>query len=239
MNRVVLFEQDRINSDRYALLDNFRREHLIQHLKIKKGDQLKVSVLGRGLGLAEIEEIQPERIQLKLLCPLEAPLLPEIHLYVATSRPPTMKKIVEHGTTLGVTHFHFFTAQLSQKSYLDSKVLLEENLNQLASLGISQSGKIWNAPQFFKYKDLFEAKDQIQGKHFLLSVKNGPSLLQAKPNFQGPLHFWIGPERGWTNQEEEILIKANIQAISLSQHILRVETAAFALLSQLEMLQLN
>jgi 16S rRNA (uracil1498-N3)-methyltransferase len=63
------------------------------------------------------------------------------------------------------------------------------------------------------------------------------SLLAAPPagqlNGAGAIELAIGPEGGWTPQEEALALAAGRQAVSLGPHILRCSTAAVAGLSLL------
>ncbi len=242
MNRVVLFEQDQINNDQFLLQDRIKVEHLLSHLKIKVGDQLKATIINHGLVQVRVTSIQGHQITLEKESSYERPNHPNLALVIATSRPPTMKKVIEHGTTLGVKSFHFFTAELSEKSYLKSKVLEEEKLQELASLGVSQSGCLWEMPRFKFSQNLTQAlqsQEEESSKLYLLSLKGKQTLLEQNPSFKESLAFFIGPERGWTQKEEKYLIENKVNPLLLSKHILRVETAAFALLSQMELLQLS
>ncbi len=242
MNRVVLFEQDRISNDQFIIRDEARLKHLTSHLKISTGDLLRAAIIGHGLASVAVHSLNNKEVILKVTDDFQRPCHNDISLIVATSRPPTMKKVIEHGTTLGVKHFHFFSAALSEKSYLQSKVLEESKLNELATLGLSQSGQLWQMPTFEFSKNLkqaLEKQNQNSSQNYLLSLRGERTLLNSRPDFNAPCAFFIGPERGWTNQEEDYLIENKVVPILLSQHILRVETAAFALLSQMELLQLS
>ena len=239
MNRVVLFEHDQFNSQLYSLRDIQRVEHLINHVRVSKGDELKVTIINKGLTKAKVQKVSGDEIILEVDNQLDTPHFPEVALIVATSRPPTLKKVIEHATTLGVSHFHFFTAKLSEKSYLKSKVLERSKLEELATLGIAQSGQVWKFPTFTFSNNLEEVIETVEGQNYILSLRQGKTLVQYNMDTTNRSNFFIGPERGWTQQEEELLLQHQVQPVILSRHILRVETACFALLSQLEMLQLN
>lgn len=240
MNRVVLFEHDRISSHEFKIDDKFRVDHITHHLGAKTGDSLKVTVIGQGLSQAQLISQSSGCLTLELIEDYKRPGQIDLSLVVATSRPPTMKKIIEHGTTLGVKHFHFFTASLSQKSYLQSKVLEKPKLLELATLGIAQSGRLWQLPSFEFSDSLDDAlKKNSNAQKYLLSLRGTETLLNKKPDRNKAMAFFIGPERGWTQNEENYLIENKAEPVLLSQHTLRVETAAFALLSQIELLSLS
>ena len=56
------------------------------------------------------------------------------------------ERILEHGTTLGVRDFIFFNSYFSEKSYLDSKILIPENSEKYILKGLSQTKKYVDPP---------------------------------------------------------------------------------------------
>jgi 16S rRNA (uracil1498-N3)-methyltransferase len=76
-----------------------------------------------------------------------------------------------------------------------------------------------------------------QGKRFILSLEAKNSFMDYNlaPNDQ--ISLAIGPERGWTAQEEELLESQNFQKVFLGPSVLRVEIATFAALGQLAMMR--
>lgn len=52
---------------------------------------------------------------------------------------------------------------------------------------------------------------------------------------QGPVAIWIGPEAGWTDEEEQLAKAAGIRGLQLGPRILRTETAAAVALTALAM----
>ena len=52
---------------------------------------------------------------------------------------------------------------------------------------------------------------------------------------QGPVAIWIGPEAGWTDEEEQMANAAGIRGLQLGPRILRTETAAAVALTALAM----
>ena len=54
------------------------------------------------------------------------------------------------------------------------------------------------------------------------------SVAVAQRGVRSRLHLFIGPEGGWTPQEEETMRRAGLMPVRLTATILRVETAAVA-----------
>ncbi len=239
MNRIILDETHKSaeNPDLYEITDRDVLDHLINHLQIKPRKKCKAILMGESLAVMDVVAVEEEKVTLKIV--IQQPAFPQLYtLLVATSRPPTMKKIIEHGSSLGVGRFVFFTGALSEKSYLTSKVLEEEEMKSMARLGLSQGASFCHDPQFIKADKLEEAVKYTQGIPCLLSLEEGHSLrnLDGHLDNKPPLTLAIGPERGWVMEEEQYLKSQEFIPIKLSPHTLRVEIATFVALGQLEML---
>lgn len=213
------------------------REHILNHLKLKVGDTFKATLLEKGTGFATIKEVKDTKITLEIQT-LDSPDIPEIHLCVATSRPPTLKKIIEHGTSLGVTHFHFFKGELSDKSYSMSKVLEPASMNSLARLGLEQGAKNFKTPTFENLDSFDKLSLPETPNRFILSLEERKLLSQQRIDFAAPVILLIGSERGWTAKEEDAFREKSFLPVFLSEHVLRTEIATFSALSQLEMIRL-
>ena len=235
LNSLIIFEHER-KEDLITITDEYRLNHLNSVLKIKLNQNLKISLLGSGLGQAEVKLIEKNRIELELSSEITQSDYPEWHLLVGLSRPPTMKKILEHATSLGVTHFHFFTGELSEKSYADSKIW-EENTSQKVLLdGLSQSARYWKLPKISIHKTI-ESIPSFDGfDRRISSLSDGSHSKMEKLDSKQPLVLAFGPERGFTQAEDNALRSKGFQAFSLGQGVLRVEIAVFSALGQCHLL---
>lgn len=246
---MVLNESDpglKIKDGLYLLRNPQVLEHLMGHLLIKEGDTIKVLAVGQGLGTATVIKTCPEEVTLDVNIN-EAGLTQNIHLLIGASRPPTIKKIIEHGTAFGVRSFSFFKAELSEKSYLTSKVFEEDNLNDLISKGLAQGAKYSDWPSVRRYSSLSssvssyleEAIQSGESQRFLMSLAADNTFEHHSLDFKQPITLAIGPERGWTKKEEIFLKENSFLPTVIGQSVLRVEIATFSALAQLAMLSLN
>lgn len=239
MNRVILFESEREKNDLFIIKKTNILDHLKNHLKVKVGDVIKVSIINDGIGNAQVLDIANSSISLKVFDIIPAKK-PELTLLVGLCRPPSMKKILEHGATFGLKRIIFFQAELSEKSYSTSKVLEHDSVEQLFTLGVSQSAIYDSFPDFKICSSLSEALEETSSTtqiyfHPYHTEETLTDLIKG-PNF---FSFIFGPERGFSKSELEVLKEKNIQSALLSQSILRVEMAVFSSLGQFELLRLN
>lgn len=234
MNRVFL-QNSLTEGNIFHLTDKLKVEHLLHHLKIVTGSEVKVAIEGKGLGTAIIRSCNEKEVFFEITEYSPAEKQPFV-LMVASSRPPTMKKILEHGTSLGVGKFIFFTGELSEKSYLKSKIYDKESLKDLLTLGIEQAGIFSELPEVVLANSLKEALSHTLGMRILLSLSEEKKWTPETFKEEKNITLAIGPERGWTKKEEEILVENQFLPFKISASTLRVEIATFAALGQLEYL---
>jgi 16S rRNA (uracil1498-N3)-methyltransferase len=230
MNSIILSDDQNIITDPKVLT------HLHQNLKLNIGDEVRVTLLNKGIAKARVQFIDEKKCQFEILSLNE--LVPSwIDLVVGISRPQTMKKILEHASTFGVSNFHFYKAELSEKSYLDSKIYETESINELLDLGLSQSALYATRPnvQLHKYNpaSLFEQNNQ----KFILDLSGDKTFLDYEIDFKSPIMLSIGPERGFIKSDIELFHQAGFKSVKISSSILRVEHAVYSAISQLELLR--
>ncbi len=249
MNRVILNELDKHtvrlhleDGDEFTLSRPSVCEHITGHLKAKLGQVLKVTLLNEALGEAKVTKLGPKEVTLKILNKSPTPR-PKVTMIIGACRPPTVKKILEHGSAFGVDKFIFFQAALSEKSYLTSKVFEDEKTYELLTLGLSQGARHCHLPQVRRSQSLEEAlsltEEGKSNQKFYLSLREGQTFLDEEPNIKEDITLTIGPERGWTQDEERILQEHGLKPIVVGPSILRVEMAIFSALGQLAMLELT
>lgn len=227
---MIVFEHECLEK-KIHISDVKRSTHVQDIIKIQEGQTLKVTVLNRGLTNATVKKLNKKSIELEIVSDFHKPVSPDWHVVVGLSRPPTMKKVLEHGSSLGIKHFHFLPATLSEKSYTSSKIWEEDKLQETLGDGISQSAYYWQLPKVSLYKSLSELPSFDSFDKRILSLAQGSGSMPSIDKSQ-PLVLAFGPERGWTANEDEQLRKTGFKPISIAPSVLRVEIALFATLGQ-------
>lgn len=234
MNSVVI-DKNQIDENKTVLLSSEQSAHLLNIVKVQLNSTLKLTILNEGIGSAKIIEIKNNEIRVKIIEIKDGLHFP-IEVIIGASRPPTLKKVIEHGSTMGVSRFHIVHCELTEKSYLQSKVLQNDQFTTLSKLGLSQSTVFYKQPEIKIYKSLNQLLSSINiDQKFILSPK-----VENKANFEllninSPSIFAIGPERGWSNTEVETFKENNFKEVAISPSVLRVETALFSLMSHLNL----
>ena len=233
MNSVILSNFDLVSENKY-LLDQAATKHLQEIVNIQVGDTLKVTILNQGLATAKVSGIS-DKVELEII-DNKAGLSFPIHFIIGASRPPTMKKVLEHGSSLGISSFHIMKGELSEKSYLQSKLYKNDEYKKLTRLGLSQSAVFFKDPNLEVETFYSQLNLPSTAQKYILSPYADKHIKDISIDISKDSIFAIGPERGWTEAEVQSFKDKGYQEVKLSPSILRVEIASFALLGHLNQL---
>jgi len=233
VNSIILSKNELSDGNIYEL-NKSSSEHLNSIIKAQAGDKLKATILDKGLAICEVLEVSP-LFKVKVIEELEGKSFP-ISFVIGASRPPTMKKVLEHGSSLGIQNFQVIKGELSEKSYLQSKVLQDEKYLELTRLGLSQSAVFYKDPTVKINPFLNKMEIPETEQKFILSPYAKEHVKDISIDIEKPSVFAIGPERGWTDSELDKFKKLGFKEIKISPSILRVEIATFALMGYLNQL---
>lgn len=218
-----------------AVLSDRRLVHLREVLRAGVGDSVGVGVEGGALGRASIVALDERAATVELILTDRPPPALDVTLALALPRPPTLRKVLQQATALGVKRFVLFRAERVEKSYFSSHGLHDHALAEDLRLGLEQA------------RDTIVPTVEIRPEHFgrfvrerLPALTEGRTLLLAHPGAAtpcprspiGPATLMIGPEGGFIPAEVAALAPL-ARTIDLGPRILRVETAVVALLSRL------
>lgn len=146
----------------------------------------------------------------------------ELTLYNALpNKLEKIEYIIQKGTEIGFTKFHFFRTDRSQKLVIsdNKKIRLEKIITE----AVEQSGRAI-IPEII-ISDNFDINNLPSGKNIFFHTKNDNSqdLKSISKNTWDQINLFVGPEGGWSENEVEILEK-NTSRVHLGNRILRTET---------------
>ena len=239
MNQLLIYPEEILDSKKVKLVDPDRLDHLKKVLKLKTGARIRVCIVDVGVGTATILDLQESECVLEIE-KINSGLSPWCTLYVGLCRPPTLQKIFEHGTCMGIRSFHIVQAHLSEKSYWDSRLFRQKGFEKYFKLGLAQSNSYYRIPSLHRHYHLKNLSFEEDGQKKLLLDPGGCQLISdqdfpAREN----VTLCIGPERGWTEAEVLTLDSQGFQPVKVSSSLLRVEHALFHALAQLELIRLQ
>lgn len=168
---------------------------------------------------------------------------PGLRITVAQALPRTSEKIeqvLQHGTEVGAAGFILFSgarsvARLAQNEKVEKRLERWRGIVRSAS---EQSGRgvlpdvVWRNAARDVVGDDFPRFD-----HILLAYEMADKplrlALDALPDSMTRILVLVGPEGGFSTDEVSLFIRSGADSISLGPRILRTETAALVLLSQI------
>lgn len=212
-----------------------KAKHIISILKLGVGDKLKVGLLNGGIGEALIKDVSREG-QIDLIFPSSqelnsAPVRFPIHLVLGHPRIPVIQRLVKDFSSLGVSRISVLGTELSEKSYWNSRFWeREEWINHIWE-GAEQGGYVSlpSVEKFWSLRDFLEKVPHTDLScyfHLNPDLPFGlPYLLEHVKDHSGDgVAFALGPERGWTNREIDLLNSHNWQGLFLGPGVWRTES---------------
>lgn len=101
-------------------LEDPRSRHIVNILKAGAGDALKAGVVNGPIGRLDILQITEKNIHFSFTPGEPPPRLHPLHLIIGAPRPLVTKRLLKDLSSLGIQSLHFVTAELCEKSYLES-----------------------------------------------------------------------------------------------------------------------
>lgn len=227
MNSLIIFEEEL--SGNIARISGTHLKYLRELHDLKVGRILPVNLYKGPCGRGEI--LSNSESEVTVSFGAERPSLPlnPIILIVAIPRPQTQKKIIHLASCLGLEELHFVRSTNSEKSYLSSKSLLDENIKWEVIKGLEQSGeslpvKVVVHERFKIFiEDLLPSITKEAGRKILFDTVTTKTEMGSVTTSKGVLAF--GPESGWSDYERDRFRELGFTSESLGSRILRCETA--------------
>ena len=223
---IILFDASELK--KHIPLDDPRIVHMTKILGLKEGDGFTAGIIGGKRGKAVLETKFGDGWSIQFHPTEDAPLPHPITIILGCPRPPVARRIIRDLTAMGVTEIRFCSTNLSEKSYLSSK-LWSEGLWKKALIEGGMQGGATHLASINTYTHLSHALANLpEGDSILRIALDNGSASSRLP--RTALHadcaiLAIGPERGWSNEERSILQAQDFRLTCLGDRILRTETA--------------
>lgn len=215
-----------------VLLEGEEAHHLVRVMRGRVGERVELVNGKNQLGIATIATVQ-KKVELLITQVTETPApLFKVILCQGLCRSNRLDTIIEKGTELGMHELWIFPGELSEKKEMSSNQIKRNE--GIAISAMKQSGrldlpKISFAPPLLKWESLdypsYFGDTSPQAPLFL-------SQLQTEKPEKGVL-FFVGPESGFSKEEERHLTILGAHGVKLHPHILRTDTAPLVALSLL------
>ncbi len=213
-----------------AALVGAQAEHLARVLRARIGQEFDIVAEGR-VRRGHIVSVTPEKVEFELGEDLPAAALPDITLLLAIFKFDRMEWAIEKITELGVTRMVPLIAKRTDSHLASAAAKRVERWRRIVREAAQQSRRA--APPEITAPARFEEILSVPaGRRIVLSeAEEQISLKQAVAGWKGTLALAVGPEGGWTSEEERAFREQGWIAASLGPTILRAETAAIAAVS--------
>ncbi len=223
--------QEQILEGQFVLKGRDAR-HISQVLRMTAGETLSLSTDGGRLYEGRVKEIVPELI-LEVLREIPAPQLPfDVHLHLAFLKKDKLEWVIQKACELNVSSVHFFPSKRAVLGELSDKKT--ERFGRIVAESMKQCGRLVELK--LQIDETFDEDSfLLPGTHLWCDVplmsKAAVLFSEVVSKSKMPIHLWVGPEGGWSSEEQERAIKAQVSFVTLGPLVLRAETAAIAAMS--------
>lgn len=155
-------------------------------------------------------------------------------------RPQTCRKVLRAAASLGIGRLLFFQADKSEKGYIDSSLWKSGEWRELLLEGVEQAFDPQIPETELLRSGLSEAVRRLKSlytEHELCGIAldnyEAQVELQRTVRPEGTVAHVVavGPERGWSADEREVLRRANYQLAHMGHRVMRTEIAVTAAVS--------
>jgi 16S rRNA (uracil1498-N3)-methyltransferase len=216
-----------------ALLKGDQAAHLIRVLRAQPGMEYDV-VAGDRVWHAAVSSVGGDAVVFALISEIEAEAALPVTLLLSVFKFDRMEWIIEKGTELGAERFVPVTARRSEKHLVQAAPARVERWRRVAREAAKQSRRsdVPTVEDVVAMRAAVSMKADPPGLNLLLAEQERSMTLSDSLKQAGAgriaVHLAVGPEGGWTTDEEALFASEGWQAVSLGPRILRAETAGIA-----------
>lgn len=214
-----------------AALTGANAAHLARVLRARVGQEFDL-VAGDRLRRAVVTRVDHERVEFSLHETLDAAALLEIVVLLSVFKFDGFEWAVEKCTELGAARIVPILARRTDSNLAHAAAKRVERWRKIAFEASQQSRRL-SPPAI---DDPIRLKDAV-GIDFATRVllseneKNISLRELLERSTKLPLALAVGPEGGWSEEEEKLFASSGWSAVTLGATVLRAETAAIAALA--------
>jgi 16S rRNA (uracil1498-N3)-methyltransferase len=231
---LLLIEAGERRGDGTARVGGRKARHLAEVLGKGEGGTVRVGELGGLLGEGVIERVDADGSAIVRYTVTEPPPpASPVQLVLALPRPPMLRRILLHATTLGVKRIVLVHTARVEKSFWGSHSLRDEAMGEQLRLGLEQARDTVLPTVELRRRFRPFVEDELRGAPDRKLLAHPEPKARTAVWSTEPTIVVVGPEGGLVPFEVDLLREAGCELVSLGTRILRVETAVVALLGRL------
>lgn len=206
--------------------------HLTKVMRVAINDLVEI-VYDNNLYLSKIIQLEPLiRCEIVEKIITKDKNIPKVTLVQSIVKDNKLEYILQKSTELGVEEIIIYksTRSIVKINENDKKL---DRWNKIIREASEQSKRI-SVPILDKIVDLKELVKLEYDYKFLSTVNNNTNFIKQELHnidINATILFVVGPEGGFTDEEEKYMIDNGFKPISLGDNVLRTETASLFILS--------
>ena len=205
-----------------------RALHLLNVLKCSIGDFFDAGVTNGPMGKGSISSVSETEIVIDLSFDQSPIALDDIRVIIGLPRPQTARKILRELSSLGVASLDFVLTEVSDRSYASSTLWTSGEWERHLISGAQQAFTT-TIPEVSWGRSLEEVTGLVAGNASRIALDNYEGTeTMGEAALTLPLVIAVGPERGWSSRDRDILRSQGYHLAHLGTRVLRVETACVA-----------
>jgi 16S rRNA (uracil1498-N3)-methyltransferase len=215
-----------------AQLDGSQAHHLASVLRLKAGDRVELFDGKGGLAKAVIADIDHGKVNLRVeeLNIAKKPVKPGIIIAASIAKGERFDWMIGKCTELGVDKIWPVIFERTVKQPKNPNIV--QRWQNLAVSAAQQCKRLF-LPEIAAPLQLRQALEKLKkdfaNSQILVGSLSGQCPSLASISFgSSDVTAFIGPEGGFTEDEETLLKKSGAQSVRITDTVLRVETAAIA-----------
>lgn len=220
---IILFE----SKPSFIPISDERAKHILTVLRLKQGDEFKAGIINGDEIRCRITSISDDGISVECESAGDLSSLFPLTLMLAEVRPISMRRILREAVSIGVGRIMLLISDLGEKSYASAGLYKSGEYKKILLDGAMQSGFTGVPPvDFFSSLDDAVASVDTDNRILLDNVIGVERL--SHMHLSGSVTIAIGPERGWSDRERNVMLESGFSPAIIGNRILRTETAAVA-----------
>lgn len=207
-------------------------------LRRRPGDRFDAGIADGPIGKGTILSVGPDGLAWRFEPAGPTPEPDPVALIVGLPRPQTARKILADAASLGVRSMHFVRTEKGEPGYADSTLWSSGEWRRHVRAGVEQAFAT-RIPEVSWGGSLASA---LEAAGIGTTESDRAAAVIALDNYEAaaplgiarlsaPLIVAVGPERGWSAAERDLLRARGAVLVHLGPRVLRTETACVAALA--------
>jgi 16S rRNA (uracil1498-N3)-methyltransferase len=205
-----------------------RAVHILRVLRCGIGDAFDAGLINGPRGKGVVLSIDADALTFRLDLAAPPPPLDPITLVLGLPRPQIARRVLQEGATLGFSAMHFVATHKGDPGYGKSTLWTSGEWRRHLVNG-AQQAYCTRIPEVSSGAPLADVLASLPQGSCRLALDNYEATQPLSgAAISGPAVLALGPERGWSARERDLLRAQGFELVHLGWRVLRVDTACTA-----------